>query len=68
MTELGLIEGLVVPRARELRYRPSFLAHAARRTSVVDGVLRQAFLRGLSTRETARLAETLTGQPSRRRA
>ena len=62
VTELGLIEGLVVPRARELRYRPSFLAHAARRTSVVDGVLRQAFLRGLSTRETARLAETLTGR------
>jgi transposase-like protein len=62
VTELGLIEALAVPRARELRYRPSFLAHAARRTSAVDGVLRQAFLRGLSTRETARLAETLTGQ------
>lgn len=63
VTELGLIEGLLVPRARSLRYRPSFLVHAARRTSAVDGVLRQAFLRGLSTRETARLAETLTGQP-----
>lgn len=62
VTELGLIEELAVPRARELRYRPSFLARAARRTRVVDGVLRQAFLRGLSTRETARLAETLTGQ------
>ena len=33
VTELGLIEALAVPRARELRYRPSFLAHAARRTS-----------------------------------
>jgi putative transposase len=63
VTELGLIEGLAVPRARELRYRPSFLAHAARRTGAVDGLLRQAFLRGLSTRETARLAETLTGVP-----
>lgn len=63
VTELGLIEGLAVPRARELRYRPSFLAHAARRTSRVDALLRQAFLRGLSTRETARLAETLTGVP-----
>ena len=62
VTELGLIEELAVPRARELRYRPSFLAHAARRTSAVDGILRQAFLRGLSTRETAGLAETLTGQ------
>lgn len=61
VTELGLIEGLAVPRARALRYRPSFLAHAARRTSRVDALLRQAFLRGLSTRETARLAETLTG-------
>lgn len=63
VTELGLIEELAVPRVREFRYRPSFLAHAARRTSAVDGILRQAFLRGLSTRETARLAETLTGQP-----
>jgi len=63
VTELGLIEELAVPRVREFRYRPSFLAYAARRTSAVDGILRQAFLRGLSTRETARLAETLTGQP-----
>lgn len=63
VTELGLIEDLVVPRARALRYRPSFLRSAARRTGLVDDTLRQAFLRGLSTRETARLAETLTGQP-----
>ncbi len=42
-------------------YRPSFLPRAARRTRCVDRVLRQAFLRGLSTRETAALAETLTG-------
>ena len=44
-------------------YRPSFLERAARRTTTVDGVLCQAFLRGLSTRETAALAETLTGVP-----
>ena len=61
VTELGLVEALRVPRARELTYRPSFLERAARRTGVVDDVLRQAFLRGLSTRETAALAETLTG-------
>ena len=54
VTELGAIIDLAVPRARELRYRPSFLARAARRTTTVDDVLRQAFLRGLSTRETAR--------------
>lgn len=30
---------------------------------MVDGVLRRAFLRGLSTRETAALAERLTGVP-----
>ena len=59
-TELGSIE-LAVPRARAVRYAPSFLARAARRTTTVDGLLRQAFLRGLSTRETARLAESLTG-------
>jgi len=63
VTELGLIEELAVPRARDLRYRPSFLRAAARRTGAVDDTLRQAFLRGLSTRETARLAETLTGVP-----
>jgi len=61
VTELGLIEALRIPRARAFAYRPSFLERAARRTRVVDDVLRQAFLRGLSTRETASLAETLTG-------
>jgi transposase-like protein len=61
VTELGLIDELRVPRARAFAYQPSFLARAARRTSVVDTVLRQAFVRGLSTRETAALAETLTG-------
>jgi putative transposase len=59
-TEIGSIE-LSVPRARELAYAPSFLERAARRTATVDGLLRQAFLRGLSTRETAALAERLTG-------
>jgi transposase-like protein len=61
VTELGAITDLAVPRRRLRPYRPSFLRRAARRTATVDIVLRQAFLRGLSTRETARLAETLTG-------
>ena len=62
VTELGATE-LDVPRRRPVPYRPSFLARAARRTSLVDGLLREAFLRGLSTRETARLAERPTGVP-----
>lgn len=61
VTELGAIVDLRVPRRRLVPYRPSFLRRAARRTEIVDDVLRQAFLRGLSTRETATLAETLTG-------
>jgi hypothetical protein len=61
VTELGLVDELRIPRARAFAYRPSFLARAARRTGVVDDVLRQAFLRGLSTRETAALATSLTG-------
>jgi transposase-like protein len=61
VTELGAIGDLAVPRRRQLAYHPSFLVRAARRTATVDDVLRQAFLRGLSTRETAALAETLTG-------
>jgi transposase-like protein len=61
-TELGAIE-LAVPRARGVPFSPSFLARAGRRTSTVDGLLRGAFLRGLSVRETARLAEELTGVP-----
>jgi transposase-like protein len=63
VTELGAITDLAVPRRRLVPYRPSFLDRAARRTRVVDTVLRQAFLRGLSTRETAALAATLTGVP-----
>ena len=61
VTELGAISDLRIPRRRLVPYHPSFLARAARRTAVVDDVLRQAFLRGLSTRETAQLAQTLTG-------
>lgn len=63
VTELGAITDLRVPRRRLVPYRPSFLERAARRTRWVDRVLRQAFLRGLSTRETAALAQTLTGVP-----
>lgn len=63
VTELGAIADLAVPRRRLVPYRPSFLRTAARRTRTVDDLLRQAFLRGLSTRETAALAETLTGVP-----
>ncbi|HUG30690.1 MAG TPA: transposase [Candidatus Limnocylindria bacterium] len=61
VTELGAITDLRIPRRRLVPYHPSFLVRAARRTTCVDRVLRQAFLRGLSTRETAALAETLTG-------
>jgi transposase-like protein len=63
VTELGAITDLRVPRRRLVPYRPSFLGRAARRTGTVDDLLRRAFLRGLSTRETAALAETLTGVP-----
>jgi len=63
VTELGAITDLRIPRRRLVPYRPSFLERAARRTTSVDGVLRQAFVRGLSTRETGALAETLTGVP-----
>ena len=62
VTELGATE-LDVPRRRLVPYRPSFLERAARRTARVDGLLREAFSRGLGTRETARLAERLTGVP-----
>lgn len=50
-----------MPRARELAYSPPFLDRAARRTSTVDSLVCQAFLRSLSTRETAALAQRLTG-------
>jgi putative transposase len=63
VTELGAITDLAVPRRRLEPYRPSFLRRAARRTGSVDAALRRAFLRGLSTRETAALAEQLTGVP-----
>jgi transposase-like protein len=63
VTELGAITDLAVPRRRLVPYRPSFLRTAARRTATVDDILRRAFLRGLSTRETAALSETLTGVP-----
>ena len=69
MTELGRDHRPRRPApAPEPRTGPRSCAAAARRTTTVDGVLRQAFLRGLSTRETAALAETLTGVPLSRAA
>ena len=60
-TEIGCDRAVECRELEELPYRPSFLERAARRTSTVDELLRTAFLRGLSTRETAALAERLTG-------
>jgi Transposase, Mutator family len=64
VTELGATE-LDVPRRRLVPYRPSFLERAARRTASVDGLLREAFLRGS---RPARPPGSPSGSPASRSA
>lgn len=61
-TELGLIEGIAVPRSRDGRWRPSgVFQRYKRRQKGVNRVLKEMFLGGISTRRTGEVLETLLG-------
>ena len=57
LTELGLVEHLRVPRDREGCYQPMVLERYQRRQEKVNGLIRECFLAGVSTR---RVGEVLT--------
>jgi transposase-like protein len=61
VTPLGVIR-LRIPRTRQRSFLPQWIARLERRTPEVAELIRQAFLRGISTRQVGRVVATLTGE------
>ena len=60
-TRLGLLRGLRVPRARH-GYNSELLPRYQRRQESVHGLVREAFLRGISTRQVGPVLEPVLGE------
>jgi len=60
-TRLGLLVGLRVPRTRQ-GYRSELLPRYQRRQEPVHGLVREAFLRGISTRRVGTVLEPVLGE------
>lgn len=63
VTPLGAIR-LRIPRTRERSFLPRWIGRLERRAPEVAELIRQAFLRGISTRQVGRVVATLTGEAS----
>ena len=61
VTSLGVIR-LRIPRIRQRSFLPQWIAPLERRAPEVAELIRQAFLRGISTRQAGRVVATLTGE------
>ena len=61
VTQLGVIR-LHIPRTRERSFLPRWIGRLERRAPEVAELIRQAFLRGISTRQVGRVVATLTGE------
>lgn len=61
VTPLGVIR-LRIPRTRERSFLPRWIKPLERRAPEVAELIRQAFLRGISTRQVGRVVATLTGE------
>jgi len=62
LTEFGLLEWIRVPRDREGSYRPGVIARYERRQRRVDRLVREMFLRGVSTRQVQEVVKPLLGE------
>lgn len=62
VTPLGVIR-LRIPRTRQRSFRPRWIGRLERRAPEVAELIRQAFLRGISTRQVGRGVAVLTGEP-----
>jgi transposase-like protein len=62
VTPLGIIR-LRVPRTRRRSFLPRWLKPLERRSPEVAELIRQAFLRGISTRQVGRVVALLTDEP-----
>ncbi len=62
VTSLGVIR-LRIPRTRQRSFLPRWIGRLQRRAPEVGELVRQAFLRGISTRQVGRVVAVLTGEP-----
>jgi putative transposase len=60
-TTLGPLENIVVPRSRSGLFRPKIFARYARRQELVNTLVCNVFLRGVSTRDVAATLKPLLG-------
>lgn len=61
VTPLGVLR-LRIPRSRQRSFLPRWITPLQRRAPEVAELIRQAFLRGISTRQVGRVVATLTGE------
>lgn len=61
VTPLGVLR-LRIPRSRQRSFLPRWIGRLERRAPEVAELIRQAFLRGISTRQVGRVVATLTGE------
>ena len=61
VTPLGALR-LRIPRTRQRSFLPRWIGRLERRAPEVAELIRQAFLRGISTRQVGRVVATLTGE------
>src|SRR5262250_1853816 len=62
VTPLGIVR-LRIPRTRRRSFLPHWIGRLERRAPEVAELIRQAFLRGISTRQVGRVVAILTGEP-----
>jgi putative transposase len=62
VTPVGVIH-LRIPRTRQRSFLPRWIGRLERRAPEVGELIRQAFLRGVSTRQVGRVVAVLTGEP-----
>jgi putative transposase len=62
VTPLGIVR-LRIPRTRQRSFLPRWIGPLERRAPEVAELIRQAFLRGISTRQVGRVVAILTGEP-----
>lgn len=60
-TTLGPITGILVPRCRQGLFRPTVLKRYQRRQEIVNTLICNAFLRGISTRDVAGALKPILG-------
>jgi putative transposase len=63
VTQIGIVRGMRVPRARGLSPERVVLGRYQRRCVKVDHLIRNVFLRGVSTRQVGEVLQELLGEP-----